>query len=149
MARPTLLAAACLLAATTALPPPAAPSLPLVAPPPIYRHLASRHSAPTTLRYLVTGYCRCSACCGKTDGITASGHPARAERTVAVDPHYIPLGSRLHLRGLGERVAEDTGGNIRGRRLDVFFPTHREALAFGRQWLEVEILPGRPEHPAP
>jgi 3D (Asp-Asp-Asp) domain-containing protein len=96
---------------------------------------------------LVTGYCRCSTCCGKTDGITASGHPARAEHTVAVDPRYVPLGTRLRLEGLGERVAEDTGGSIRGRRLDVFFPTHQQAQAFGRRWLKVEILPARAEQP--
>jgi len=144
-----LLAAAGLLSVTTAFLPAAAPSPPLVMPRPVYQRLATRHSTPTILRCLVTGYCRCSACCGKADGITASGHPARAERTVAVDPHYIPLGSKLLLQGLGERVAEDTGGNIHGHRLDVFFPTHRQALAFGRQWLDVEILPRQPDHPAP
>jgi len=42
-------------------------------------------------------------------------------------------------------VAEDTGGIIRGHRLDIFFPTHGQALKFGRRWLDVQLLPA----PAP
>src|SRR5262245_14542857 len=54
---------------------------------------------------------------------TATGTDPVAGRTVAVDPRVIPLGSKIHIKGVGERIAEDTGGNIRGRRLDLFLPS--------------------------
>ncbi|MGE5551292.1 MAG: 3D domain-containing protein [Bacteroidota bacterium] len=104
---------------------------------------ASQARAPVSVLFTVTAYCPCRACCGKTDGITASGRPAVAGRTVAVDPGLIPFGTRLVVPELGERVAEDTGGSIRGRRLDVFFRTHAQARSFGRRLLRVEILPAR------
>jgi 3D (Asp-Asp-Asp) domain-containing protein len=60
--------------------------------------------------------------------------------TVAVDPRVIPLGTRLYVPGYGEARAEDTGGAIQGYRIDLFFPTREEALAWGRRTVEVEIL---------
>ena len=81
----------------------------------------------------LTGYCPCEACCGKADGITASLRPAEAGLTVAADTRVFPMGSRLYIPGLGWRVVHDVGGAIKGNRLDVFFDTHDEALAFGRR----------------
>ncbi|WP_075430258.1 peptidoglycan-binding protein [Selenomonas sp. GACV-9] len=58
---------------------------------------------------------------------------------IAVDPVVIPLGTRVFIPGYGEAVAEDTGG-FHGNHIDVAFDTHGEALAFGRQNLEIYIL---------
>ncbi len=70
---------------------------------------------------------------------TASGTLLR-HGVIAVDPSFIPLGTRVYIPGYGEAVAEDTGGAIVGNIIDVAFDTHEEALAFGRQDLEIYIL---------
>lgn len=70
---------------------------------------------------------------------TATGTKLRYG-VIAVDPTVIPLGTRVFIPGYGEATAEDTGGSIHGDHIDVAFDTHREALAFGRQYVEVYIL---------
>ena len=88
--------------------------------------------------FTATAYCPCRKCCGKwADGITASGTTATAGRTIAVDKKVIPLGTHVIINGV-EYVAEDTG--VKGKRIDIFFDSHSEALEFGRQKVEVEII---------
>lgn len=90
-----------------------------------------------------------SRCTGKyNDGITASGRPAIAgtgrednPHLVAVDPRVIPLGSRLYIDGFGYAVAADTGGAIKGNRIDILFDNHFTALQFGRKTIRVYLLP--------
>lgn len=72
--------------------------------------------------------------------ITASGTRVRAGRTVAVDPKVIPLGTRLYIEGIGERIAEDTGGKVRGRHIDVYMPSVPHARRFGVQRAKVSRL---------
>lgn len=60
--------------------------------------------------------------------------------TVAVDPSVIPLGSRLYIEGYGFGVAQDTGGFIKGKRIDLFFENRQEALNWGRRKVKVYIL---------
>lgn len=88
--------------------------------------------------FKLTAYCPCAKCCGKTDGITYTGTKATPDRTVAVDPNVIPLGSTLYING-SAYVAEDIGGAIKGNRIDVFFPDHNTAKHFGVQYAEVTI----------
>ncbi|MCL2592950.1 MAG: 3D domain-containing protein [Defluviitaleaceae bacterium] len=59
---------------------------------------------------------------------------------VAVDPRVIPLGTELYIVGYGRAIAADTGGAIRGNRIDLCFDTVREAILFGRQDVIVYIL---------
>jgi 3D (Asp-Asp-Asp) domain-containing protein len=61
---------------------------------------------------------------------------------VAVDPSVIRLGSRVHVLGYGEAVAGDTGGAIRGNRIDLCFDTYEEAINFGRRNVTVYLLNG-------
>lgn len=87
--------------------------------------------------FTATAYCPCVECCGKTDGITATGTKATAGRTIAVDPDVIPYGTEVIING-HTYTAEDCGGAIVGNSVDIFFNTHEEAQQFGVQ--EVEIF---------
>lgn len=70
---------------------------------------------------------------------TATGTRVR-KGIIAVDPTFIPLGTRVFIPGYGEAVAEDIGHAIRGNRIDVAFDSYEEALAFGRQDVELYII---------
>lgn len=83
-------------------------------------------------------YCKCAQCCGKSDGITASGERAREGRTVAVDPEVIALGTTVIIDGQ-EYIAEDTGSAIIGNKIDIFVASHEEALQLGIKAAEVFI----------
>jgi 3D (Asp-Asp-Asp) domain-containing protein len=71
-------------------------------------------------------------------GTTATGLPT-AWGVVAVDPSVIPLGTRLTIPGYGEGVAADTGGAVRGAKIDLWFPTTAQALAWGRRTVTITI----------
>lgn len=83
----------------------------------------------------VTHYDCCLECCGKTDGITASGVKATPGVTVAVDPDVIPLGADVLVDyGDGEihyYKADDVGGTIKGRRIDLCVESHQKADQLG------------------
>ena len=70
---------------------------------------------------------------------TASGMTT-AVGVVAVDPKVIPLGTRLYIEGYGLAVAGDTGGAIKGNKIDLFFNTSSECYNFGRQNVKVYVL---------
>ena len=90
--------------------------------------------------FKLTAYCTCPKCCGVwADGITYTGTQATPGRTVAVDPDVIPLGSTVYINDIAY-VAEDIGGAIKGKRIDVLFSSHQEALEFGVQYSNVSIL---------
>lgn len=78
-------------------------------------------------------------------GITASGTKVRPG-VVSVDPRVIPLGTKLYIESLdgrpdyGHAVAEDTGGAIKGNKIDLFFSSRSAALNFGRRNVRVHIL---------
>lgn len=80
--------------------------------------------------FKVTHYCDCEHCQGEYIGTTATGTAPKAGRTIAVDPDTIPLGSVVKINGQ-EYVAEDTGGAIKGNRVDIFVADHSEAMAKG------------------
>jgi 3D (Asp-Asp-Asp) domain-containing protein len=94
--------------------------------------------------FKATAYCSCEKCCDKDPsdkwyGITATGKRARWG-TVAVDKRVIKLGSTLRIKGFPNTIfrAEDVGGAIKGNHIDVWFPSHREALKFGVQNIVVQ-----------
>lgn len=84
-----------------------------------------------------TAYCGCVSCCGKSDGITATGTKATQGKTIAVDPNIIPYGSKVVMNG-NTYIAEDCGG-FSGNHIDVFFNNHSDALQFGRRTVEIEV----------
>jgi len=90
------------------------------------------------------------ASCGKNPGdrgygITASGMKAQ-RGVIAVDPRVIPLGTRLYVESMdgypdyGYAIAGDTGGAIKGNRVDLFMDSYSEAMSFGRRQVKVYIL---------
>lgn len=83
--------------------------------------------------YRATAYCACAKCCGKSDGITASGEKAKEGVTIAADWKVLPKGTEVDIEGLGSRTVQDRGGAIKGRRIDVFMSSHEKALEFGVQ----------------
>ena len=92
----------------------------------------------TTQIWRVTAYCPCKLCCGvHSDGITASG--AKAEGKLIAAPRSIPFGTWIDIKGYGMAEVLDRGGAIKGRRLDVFFPTHQKALNWGVQHIELVV----------
>jgi len=88
--------------------------------------------------FTITRYCACSRCCGKSDGVTATGTQATAGRTIAVDPEVIPLGTEVIIDGQSY-IAEDTGGAIKGNKIDIFCESHEEAINRGRITREVFV----------
>ena len=109
---------------------------------------------------LVTGYCNCGKCCGwrkkwfffgapvynygkqkgapKKVGVTASGAVA-AKGTIAADPSVYPFGTRIRIPGYGTGIVQDVGGSIKGSHIDIWFPSHEEALAWGSRKLKVKV----------
>ena len=71
--------------------------------------------------------------------ITATGKKA-GYGVAAVDPRVIPLGTRLYIPGYGYAVAADTGGSIKGNRIDLCFDTRDEAVKWGKRMVRVYIL---------
>lgn len=102
------------------------------------------HVIPADLPQAPLGHFKLTAYSGPQLGqalpITATGTTARAGRTVAVDPKVIPLGSKIYIEGIGERIAEDTGGAIKGNRIDVYLGTLPQAHQFGVKRGTVSVL---------
>jgi 3D (Asp-Asp-Asp) domain-containing protein len=75
-------------------------------------------------------------------GRTASGRMV-SKGLIAADPRHLPLGSRVRLDAgaySGEYLVADTGGLIRGRRIDIWTPSSREAMRFGRRKVKLTVL---------
>ena len=83
--------------------------------------------------FTVTAYCPCEKCCGAyANGYTATGEKATQGVTVAADPDVLPMGTEIQIDGHTYTV-QDTGGAIKGNRLDLYFDSHEDALRWGVQ----------------
>lgn len=90
--------------------------------------------------FQITHYCPCAICNGRSDGLTATGTKLTPGRTIAVDPSVIPLGSTVWIEGYGTRIAEDTGGAIKGKHIDMLVSGHAEAYDKGVVYRDVYIV---------
>jgi 3D (Asp-Asp-Asp) domain-containing protein len=75
-------------------------------------------------------------------GRTASGHNVRPG-IIAADPRVLPLGTVVHLEAgqySGVYTVLDTGARIKGRIIDVYIPTRREAIQFGRRPVKLKVI---------
>lgn len=93
-----------------------------------------------TITVTATAYTAyCNGCSGKTaTGINLRANPDL--KVIAVDPKVIPLGSKVYIEGYGHAVAGDTGGAIKGNKVDLFMSSKKRALDFGRQTVQVKVL---------
>lgn len=95
--------------------------------------------------FIITYYCACPLCCHKDEnhpayGVTASGAKVEEGVTIAVDPTVIPLGEKVIIDG-HQYLATDTGGSIKGNRIDIYMADHNECLQMGVQEKEVWVMP--------
>ncbi|WP_076760191.1 G5 and 3D domain-containing protein [Edaphobacillus lindanitolerans] len=84
-----------------------------------------------------------TASCNGCSGITSTGINLKANpnaKVIAVDPSIIPLGSKVWVEGYGYAVAGDTGGAIKGHKIDVFVSSQSEAMNFGRKKVKIKVL---------
>jgi 3D (Asp-Asp-Asp) domain-containing protein len=116
------------------------------APAPARANAAVMPTLPRIVWMEVTAYCPCKKCCGpKAQGITASGKRINFNDGlfVAADKNVFDFHTRLQIPGYasGQPVPVlDRGGAIKGNKLDVFFPSHAEAMKWGRQKLAVTVV---------
>lgn len=107
---------------------------------------------------VVTGYCKCGACCGwernwwlrpvhasgpqrgerKAVGVTASGTRARPG-VISADPARYPMGTVMYVPGYGYGRVEDRGSGVQGDHIEVYFKSHRQAECWGKQRLPVRV----------
>ena len=122
------------------------------------RYRIPRSQKPLIVQMETTGYCKCGKCCGwkrnwlfqpvvaygpnkgapKTVGITASGTPAEWG-TIAADTDRYPFGTIMFVPDYGWGRVEDIGGAIKADHIDLYFPSHRQALEWGRTFKPVKI----------
>lgn len=81
----------------------------------------------------------CNGCSGRTaTGIDLKANPNA--KVIAVDPSFIPLGTKVYVEGYGYAVAADTGGSVKGQKIDVFFSTKAEAYRWGNRQVKIKII---------
>ncbi|MEK3980130.1 3D domain-containing protein [Psychrobacillus sp. FSL K6-2836] len=84
-----------------------------------------------------------TAYCEGCSGTTAYGIDLRAnpdQKVIAVDPRIIPLGTKVWVEGYGEAIAGDTGGAIKGNKIDVFIPSYDNAIAWGVKEVKIKVI---------
>ncbi|WP_420491024.1 LysM peptidoglycan-binding and 3D domain-containing protein [Neobacillus drentensis] len=119
-----------------------APAPAVEAPAPAESAPAVEAAAPSSKEIIVeaTAY---TASCEGCSGITATGIDLISnpnQKVISVDPSVIPLGSKVYVEGYGEAIAGDTGGAIKGNKIDIFIPSKQDAINFGRKQVKVTIL---------
>ena len=122
------------------------------------RNRPAAGTRPEEVTLETTGYCSCGTCCGwkrnwlfrpvfasghlkgqpKKVGVTATGRRAR-RGTIAADTDVFPFGTRMEVPGYGSGIVEDRGSAIRGRHIDLYFSSHRQALEWGRKTVTVTV----------
>ena len=98
-------------------------------PNPVHKAEASR--ADTAETFIATAYC-------PTGNRCKDGSWPVADKTIAVDPSVIRLGSKVLVDGV-EKTATDTGKKVKGRRVDMFVGSEKEANDFGVRLVQVEV----------
>ncbi|WP_427137889.1 ubiquitin-like domain-containing protein [Psychrobacillus psychrodurans] len=104
---------------------------------------ANSSATPSTGKEFYVTATAYTASCNGCSGVTATGVNLKSNpnlKIIAVDPGVIPLGSKVWVEGYGYAVAGDTGGAIKGNKIDVFMPSKSKAYDFGRQKVRVKVL---------
>ncbi len=72
-------------------------------------------------------------------GRTASGEYVR-QGIIAADPRVLPIGTKVYIEGMGTFVVKDTGGFIKGNRVDIWMPKTSQAMSFGRRNVQLTVI---------
>ena len=109
---------------------------------PIKQQAARGYDGPATKEFYVqaTAYTAyCNGCSGRTStGINLRENPDA--KVIAVDPKVIPLGTKVWVEGYGHAIAADTGGSIKGNKIDLFIPDEKKVDGYGRRTVLIKIL---------
>ncbi|CAM3149522.1 3D domain-containing protein [Filibacter tadaridae] len=84
-----------------------------------------------------------TASCNGCSGITSTGINLKRNpdiKVIAVDPKIIKLGTKVYVEGYGYAIAGDIGSAIKGNKIDVFFPTKKQAYKWGRKSVKIKVL---------
>ena len=101
---------------------------------------AAPQSAGKTLTVTATAY---TPYCAGCSGVTATGINVKANpnmKVIAVDPRIIPLGSKVWVEGYGTAIAGDTGGAIKGHKIDLLMPNNSQAKSWGVRTVTIKVL---------
>jgi len=107
---------------------------------PVKEESASESDTAQELSVRATGY---TASCEGCSGITKTGIDLKANpdaMVIAVDPSVIPLGSKVYVEGYGYATAADTGGAIKGNKVDLFFADEEDAINWGVKQVNLKVL---------
>jgi len=85
-------------------------------------------------KYKITAYCSCRACCKKDDGVMTSGVQARRGYCASKS---LPFGTVVNIAGVGRFVVMDRGLK-NDYHLDIWYPTHKQAQAFGVRYCKIQ-----------
>jgi len=102
-----------------------------------------KSSPPANSKTLSMSASAFTATCNGCSGVTATGINLKANpnmKVIAVDPNVIPLGSKVWVEGYGEAIAGDTGGAIKGNRIDVHVPNKSAAYSWGVRTVQVKVI---------
>lgn len=114
------------------------------------QHLLSsqNYEKPHTVKAHTEKYVATAYTAHEKDGggsITSTGHHVH-HGIIAVDPRVIPYGTKLYVPGYGFGVADDCGGLIKGRRIDVYLGSRSECNRWGRRKVNITIYPNPHPH---
>ena len=107
---------------------------------PVAKTVAPSESKAKEISVSSTAY---TASCVGCSGVTSTGIDLRAnpnQKVISVDPTVIPLGSRVWVEGYGEAIAGDTGGSIKGNKIDIYMQSKQDAINWGRKTVKVRII---------
>ena len=107
----------------------------------VERDTSKAAGSEVTLPVTTTGYCPVPPCVSPkwADGYTATGKRVRVGHCASDWTHF-PPGTRFVVPGYGACIVEDSGRLVKGRHLDLYFPTAREARNWGRQTTTVTLV---------
>lgn len=107
---------------------------------PVQEENSTESDTANELSVRATGY---TASCEGCSGITSTGVDLNANpdaMVIAVDPTVIPLGSKVYVEGYGYATAADTGGAIKGNKIDLFFADEEDAINWGVKQVNVKVI---------
>ncbi|MET1013594.1 MAG: 3D domain-containing protein [Paenisporosarcina sp.] len=109
----------------------------------IAKKAPSRSDDDNVLKEITVSASAYTANCNGCSGITSTGINLKKNpdlKVIAVDPNVIKLGSKVYVEGYGYAIAGDTGGAIKGNKIDVFIPTKSGALNWGRKTVTIKVF---------